>query len=663
MADAEPDFTNSPFPTSNCFFWLYNYGSTMSKFSFAPALSSAIPTPPRQVIFSGIQPTGIPHLGNYLGALKQWVDLQDSVPSETKLIYSVVDLHAITVPQDPQRLRQYKREVLATLLAIGIRPERSILFYQSSVQAHAELMWILSCTASAGYLSRMTQWKSKLSLSEDANAMDTGSKAKLKLGLFSYPVLQAADILVHRATHVPVGEDQSQHLEFARECATNFNHTYQPHLIAPQTILSPAKRVMSLQEPHLKMSKSHANPLSRILVTDSPQEIKKKVMAARTDSINSVSFDPVERPGVSNLLHLLSILDKQSRSPEELGTLHAGLNLKNFKTLVAETVAESLDGIGARYNEVMSRDDGKYLDHVEKKGAEKARESAEETMALTVSPVYPTLASLAVVALRRPYSSATVSPLSFDLHEAPRGEEKGTPIIFMHGLFGSKKNNRTMSKVLARDLGRNVYALDMRNHGDSPHHERHDYAIMADDVARFMDEHKLEDTTLIGHSMGAKTAMAFALNYPSRTQNIVAVDNAPIDAPLLRSFGKYVQGMKKIEQAGSLVIRQFLLGNLYRPPNEKTQKFKFSLTTLALSLGHLGDFPYRNPDEVRFEKPALFVRGTQSPYIPDEAIPIIGRFFPRFRLVDIDSGHWVIAEKPELFRQAVVEFLGEDKEN
>ncbi|OBT78573.1 tryptophanyl-tRNA synthetase [Pseudogymnoascus sp. 05NY08] len=345
-------------------------------------LSSAIPTPPRQVIFSGIQPTGIPHLGNYLGALKQWVDLQDSVPQETKLIYSVVDLHAITVPQDPQRLRQYKREVLATLLAIGIRPERSILFYQSSVQAHAELMWILSCTASAGYLSRMTQWKSKLSLSEDANAMDTGSKAKLKLGLFSYPVLQAADILVHRATHVPVGEDQSQHLEFARECATNFNHTYQPHLIAPQTILSPAKRVMSLQEPHLKMSKSHANPLSRILVTDSPQEIKKKVMAARTDSINSVSFDPVGRPGVSNLLHLLSILDKQSRSPEELGTLHAGLNLKNFKTLVAETVAESLDGIGTRYNEVMSRDDGKYLDHVEKKGAEKARESAEETMAL-----------------------------------------------------------------------------------------------------------------------------------------------------------------------------------------------------------------------------------------------------------------------------------------
>ncbi|KFY39404.1 hypothetical protein V494_04006 [Pseudogymnoascus sp. VKM F-4513 (FW-928)] len=254
----------------------------------------------------------------------------------------------------------------------------------------------------------------------------------------------------------------------------------------------------------------------------------------------------------------------------------------------------------------------------------------------------------------------------------------------MHGLFGSKKNNRTISRVLARDLGRNIYALDMRNHGDSPHHDRHDYAIMADDVARFMDEHKLEDTTLIGHSMGAKTAMAFALKYSNRIQNIVAVDNAPIDAPLLRSFGQYVTGMRKIEQAGVtrlaeadeilqdyeeesttgpyIVIRQFLLGNLYRPANEKTQKFKFCLKTLGASLGHLGDFPYRNPDEARFEKPALFVRGTQSPYIPDEAIPTIGRFFPRFRLVDIDAGHWVIAEKPELFRQAVVEFLGQEKE-
>ncbi|OBT66030.1 hypothetical protein VE03_03161 [Pseudogymnoascus sp. 23342-1-I1] len=295
------------------------------------------------------------------------------------------------------------------------------------------------------------------------------------------------------------------------------------------------------------------------------------------------------------------------------------------------------------------------------------------------SPSRPAkLASLAVVALRRPYSSATVSPLSFDLHESPRGDEKGAPIIFMHGLFGSRKNNRTISKVLARDLGRNVYALDMRNHGDSPHHKRHDYAIMADDVARFMDEHQLENTTLIGHSMGAKTAMAFALKYPSRIQNIVAVDNAPIDAPLLRSFAKYVQGMKKIEQAGVTklseadkilqdyeeeIIRQFLLGNLYRPANEKTQKFKFSLKTLGVSLDHLGDFPYKNPEEVRFEKPALFVRGTQSPYIPDEAIPIIGRFFPRFRLVDIDSGHWVIAEQPELFRQAVVEFLSQDEEN
>jgi tryptophanyl-tRNA synthetase len=139
---------------------------------------------------------------------------------------------------------------------------------------------------------------------------------------------------------------------------------------------------MSLQDPHLKMSKSHLNPLSRILVTDSPKVIRKKIMAARTDSINSVSFDPVGRPGVANLLHLLSILDKQSRSPEELGTVHAGLGLGEFKTLLIENITEALDGVGARYNEVMSRDDGKYLDHVEKEGAAKARESAEETMAL-----------------------------------------------------------------------------------------------------------------------------------------------------------------------------------------------------------------------------------------------------------------------------------------
>ncbi|KAH8683280.1 tryptophanyl-tRNA synthetase [Tricladium varicosporioides] len=346
-------------------------------------ISSSSPTPSQdQVIFSGIQPTGIPHLGNYLGALQQWVKLQDSAKPETKLLYSVVDLHAITVPQDPRALRRTKRESLAALLAIGLDPGRSILFYQSSVFAHSELMWILSCTASMGYLARMTQWKSKLSLKNDALPLDESSKSKLKLGLFSYPVLQAADILVHRATHVPVGEDQSQHLEFARECVTNFNHNYGPTLIQPQTILSPAKRVMSLQEPHLKMSKSHLDPQSRILITDSSSTIHKKIMAALTDSTNTVSWNPQNRPGVSNLLELLSHFDTKGRNAAELGEAYADHSLGKFKKIVAEAISERLEPIRLRYEKLMSEDEGGYLDQVEMEGARKARESADKTMVL-----------------------------------------------------------------------------------------------------------------------------------------------------------------------------------------------------------------------------------------------------------------------------------------
>ncbi|TVY36910.1 Tryptophan--tRNA ligase, mitochondrial [Lachnellula subtilissima] len=343
---------------------------------------------PNQVIFSGIQPTGVPHLGNYLGALQQWVHLQNTAHPSTKLLYSIVDLHAITVPQDPERLRRWKRETLATLLAIGLDPNRSILFYQSSVSAHSELMWILSCTASMGYLSRMTQWKSKLQLKDDASPLEEGSKSKLKLGLFSYPVLQAADILVHRATHVPVGEDQSQHLEFARECVTNFNHAYGPDLVAPQTIMSPARRVMSLQDPHLKMSKSHSDPRSRILITDPPDVIHKKMMAALTDSTNSVSYDPENRPGVSNLLQLLSHFNAEGKSAQELALKYANFGLGHFKSAVAESISESLTPIRTKYEQVLAADGGRYLDHVWMQGGVKAKESADATMdvALEVLP-------------------------------------------------------------------------------------------------------------------------------------------------------------------------------------------------------------------------------------------------------------------------------------
>ncbi|CCC13966.1 hypothetical protein SMACR_08087 [Sordaria macrospora] len=361
---------------------------------------TAAKKPQRQVIFSGIQPTGVPHLGNYLGALQQWKRMQDNAdPETTDLIFSVVDLHAITVPQQRGNLRKWKREMLATLLAIGLDPKRCTIFYQSMVPGHSELQWILSCTASTGYLSRMTQWKSKLQLADDANMLDDKAKLSLKHGLFSYPILQAADILVHRATHVPVGEDQRQHLEFARECVTNFNHAYKGKvLVAPETILSPTKRVMSLQMPTKKMSKSDPDPTSRILLTDTPSEIHSKILKARTDSLTpslGITFDPVQRPGVSNLLQLLSHFDSQNRSAQEIAAqINAEVGnqlggegeenpLRKLKERVSEVVQRELNPIRERYLELLQGDEGKeggYLDEVIKEGARKANESAERTM-------------------------------------------------------------------------------------------------------------------------------------------------------------------------------------------------------------------------------------------------------------------------------------------
>ncbi|KAH9909807.1 alpha/beta-hydrolase [Xylariomycetidae sp. FL2044] len=279
----------------------------------------------------------------------------------------------------------------------------------------------------------------------------------------------------------------------------------------------------------------------------------------------------------------------------------------------------------------------------------------------------------------RPYSSSAGSnriPLVYDHHEPPkpdgyRKDEK--PIIFMHGLFGSKKNNRSVSRVLARDLKRHVYTLDLRNHGESPHDPRHDYLAMADDVAGFITDHGLKNPTLIGHSMGGKTALALALAEPDMINDVVAVDIAPVDAALGGPFGKYVQGMKKIEEAGvtrqseadkilqeyekELPVRQFLLGNLHRPADSPTQRFRVPLGTLGRALDNMGDFPFKDPSRRRFERPALFVRGTRSHYVPDEVIPLVGQFFPRFRLVDVEAGHWLISEKPEEFLRAVIEFL------
>ncbi|KNG80103.1 tryptophan--tRNA ligase [Aspergillus nomiae NRRL 13137] len=330
-----------------------------------------------QTIFSGIQPTGVPHLGNYLGALREWVRLQDNATEGTRLFYSIVDLHALTIPQDSCQLKKWRREAFATLLAVGLNPDRSTIFYQSAVPAHTELYWILSTVASMGYLSRMTQWKSKLQLPENTNLEHSAARSKLRLGLFSYPVLQAADILLHRATHVPVGEDQRQHIEFSRYTANSFNHLYGHIFPSPEALISPAKRVMSLKEPTLKMSKSHADSRSRILLTDSSDDIHRKVKAALTDSDTSITYDPVRRPGVSNLIEILSHLD--ARSCDDLSLEYKSVSLRALKEDLASRISGHLQGIRERYYSLMEDNSG-YLDTVTEQGAQAARANADVTM-------------------------------------------------------------------------------------------------------------------------------------------------------------------------------------------------------------------------------------------------------------------------------------------
>lgn len=335
--------------------------------------------PSSKVIFSGIQPTGVPHLGNYLGALYQWVKLQHEAASSTRLLYSLVDLHAITIRQDPAQLRQWKRESLAMLLAIGLDPERSIIFHQGDVAAHSELMWILSCQASTGYLGRMTQWKDKTKGEKD-------NSAKLKLGLFSYPVLQAADVLVHQTTHVPVGHDQAQHLEFAREIANGFNHSYGTKtLTPPQTLISPAQRIMSLTETGSKMSKSHPNEKSRILLTDSEDVIRSKLKAAITDSLPGIEYRPDKRPGVGNLLDIIyyglqasSVGQYCPADQHALAQEMQNVSLRALKERAADVVEALVKPIRERFAELVN--DETYLQAVAEQGAEKASQSATITI-------------------------------------------------------------------------------------------------------------------------------------------------------------------------------------------------------------------------------------------------------------------------------------------
>ncbi|KAL4782735.1 hypothetical protein BJX76DRAFT_331784 [Aspergillus varians] len=327
-------------------------------------------------IFSGIQPTGVPHLGNYLGALREWVKIQNAATKDTKLLFSIVDLHALTGPQQSRQLRNWRKEAFAMLIAVGLDPKRSTIFYQSAVHHHAELFWILSTVASTGYLSRMTQWKSKLQLPEDTSLESSEARSKLRLGLFSYPVLQAADILVHRATHVPVGEDQRQHLEFSRYTANSFNHLYGTIFPSPEALISPAKRVMSLKEPTLKMSKSHVDERSRIILTDSPEDIQRKVKVALTDSEPGITYDPTRRPGISNLIEVLSHLE--GRSCHEIALSYDVASPRALKEHLSGKICEVVSPIREKYNATIA--DDRSLDAISEQGAREARANAEITM-------------------------------------------------------------------------------------------------------------------------------------------------------------------------------------------------------------------------------------------------------------------------------------------
>ncbi|KAF2756053.1 tryptophan-tRNA ligase [Pseudovirgaria hyperparasitica] len=348
---------------------------------------------PGITVFSGIQPTGIPHLGNYLGALRQWRDLQNS-DTEVTPVFCIVDLHALTTvnPQEAAVLRQRKRETLASLLAAGLDPEKSIIYFQSSLQYHAELMWILSCNASMGYLTRMTQWKSKMELPDDAELTTSSPGKQLKLGLFSYPVLQAADILLHQADIVPVGADQRQHIEFTRELAKGFNNIYKDEKTygdvfkLPKIHIPPTARIMSLTDPVEKMSKSHPKESSRIELTDSSDAIRRKLQKSVTDSIEGISYDPDVRPGISNLIDILYTLGHpdlgSSKGPEGLVPILSTLSKLELKRTVADAIDTELRPIREKYVNIMKEDkqDSGFLDNIAVTGMERAKKRAKSTM-------------------------------------------------------------------------------------------------------------------------------------------------------------------------------------------------------------------------------------------------------------------------------------------
>jgi tryptophanyl-tRNA synthetase len=326
-----------------------------------PTAASQTSNKRRERVFSGIAPSGTPTLGNYIGAIRNWVAEQDIYDN----IFCVVDLHAITVPQDPNDLRANTRQLAALLFASGIDPERSALFIQSHVHEHTELTWILNCITPTGWLNRMTQFKTKAG--DDREAATTG--------LYDYPVLMAADILLYQTDVVPVGDDQRQHVELTRDIANAFNFRFGETFVEPRAIIREVgARIMSLEDPTKKMSKSD-NEGSYISLLDPPAVIRKKIARATTDSQRTIVFDEA-RPGIYNLLSIYEALGNDTR--EQITAEFEGKGYKEFKAALAERVIAALEPIQQRYAEITA--DPAHLDALLEQGAERVRPLAAETL-------------------------------------------------------------------------------------------------------------------------------------------------------------------------------------------------------------------------------------------------------------------------------------------
>ncbi|MBR2315980.1 MAG: tryptophan--tRNA ligase [Clostridia bacterium] len=320
-------------------------------------------------VLSAIQPTSVPTLGNYLGALKNWA----SMSKDNDCIYAVADLHAITVRQEPAKLRKQTLEMYALLLAIGLDPEENIIFVQSHVPQHAELAWVLNCYTQFGEAARMTQFKDKSAKHAD----------NINVGLFSYPTLMAADILLYQADYVPIGADQKQHLELARDIAERFNGIYSPTFTIPQPFIGKAgARIMSLQDPTKKMSKSDPNPKASVSLLDTPDDIRKKFKSAVTDSEAKVRYAD-GKDGINNLMGIYSCctgLDYDAIEKE-----FDGKGYGDFKLAVAEIVIESIRPVQEKYYELM--DDKAYIEKCAAEGAMKASYVANKTLSKVMKKV------------------------------------------------------------------------------------------------------------------------------------------------------------------------------------------------------------------------------------------------------------------------------------